>query len=354
MSKRKKLLRLPIQEQVLFAKRLAILVKAGVPLLNGLRMLQEQTQHRSTKKLLTHMIHDVEEGQFLSTSIEKFGNVFGEFAINIIRVGETSGTLEENLHYLAEELKKKQALRRKVIGALVYPLFIVVATFIITAMLTVYIFPKILPIFASFKFDLPWSTRALIFISDTLIHHWILIISLIVVAVVGAVLLLRLKTVRLMVDRTILSMPVLGNLSRAYHMSNFCRTLGILLKTNVMIVEATTITARTTSNKVYQRELNTMVGNISKGERISDHMNRNKKLFPAILAQMVTVGESTGNLSETLMYLAEMYENEVDDMTKNLSTLFEPALMVFMGAIVGFIAISIITPIYEITQHLHP
>ncbi|MBI4050594.1 MAG: type II secretion system F family protein [Candidatus Doudnabacteria bacterium] len=347
-------LSLSIQDKILFAKRLSILIKAGVPLLECLQMMHKQASTRSTRKILEVLKADVESGQYLSASMTKFKKIFGDFAVNIIRVGEVSGTLYENLHYLAEELKKKQALRRKVVNALVYPIFIIIATFGITGLLTIYVFPKVLPIFSSLNFPLPWTTKVLIFISNLFLHYGFWILGGLVGLVAVFFFLMRNKKFKLFFDRTILRIPLVGRISQGYNMANLCRTFGLLLKSDVMIVEAAKITANSLNNLAYRKELHAIGENITKGETVSAHMHRKSKLFPAILSQMVTVGESTGNLSDTLIYLSDLYESEVDDLTKNLSSVLEPALMAFMGIIVGFIAISIITPIYEVTQYLKP
>lgn len=346
-------LHLSVQDQIMFAKRLAILVHAGIPILTGLQMLKKQASSKSSIRIMDVLIADVENGQFISTSMGKFRKIFGDFAINIVQVGEVSGTLNENLNYLAEELKKKQTLKRKVVSALIYPTVIVVATLAITILLTVYLFPKILPVFKSFNFKLPITTRFLIFVSDLLIQHGYAILFGIVGLAVIIWLLLRNKSIRLIVDRTLLRIPFLGGMMSAYNLANMSRTLGLLLKSSVPIVRAISITADTTVNLAYKKALMEIAEHITKGEKISVHLAKDQGLFPSIMQQMIAVGESAGNLSETLVYLAEMYEGDVEDMTKNLTTIIEPVLMVFMGVLVGFIAISIITPIYGITQNLH-
>lgn len=346
--------RFSLQDQILFAKRLAILMKSGVPIVEAFQILIKQTKSPAVKKILEQIVKDLENGQYLSHSLARFHKVFGEFAINIIQVGEVSGTLHENLNHLAEELKKKQTLKRKIISALIYPAIIVVATFGIIMMLTIFLFPKILPIFASVKAGLPMSTKILIWISNLLIHYGVFIFTGLVIVVMVGFFLMKLSSVRILTDRLLLRLPVFGGLIQSYQMANFTRTLGILLKSDVAIVRATNIVAKTTKNLAYQREFFILAENLTKGEKISTHLERNLKLFPSMLAQMISVGEYTGNLSATLTYLADVYEDEVDEVTKNLSTILEPALMLIIGLMVGFIAVSIITPIYGITQHLAP
>lgn len=345
--------RLSSEDQMMFAKRLAIMLKAGVPILESLKMLRKQTASKSSQHLLQDLVAGVEHGQFLHVRLDKYRKSFGDFVINIIKVGEVSGTLHENLSYLADEIKKKRDLRRKVISALVYPTFIVVATIGITLLLTVYVFPKILPLLQSFKGTLPFTTRALIVVSHAF-EVWGWLIGLVALALIGLFILIMRKSASFsfFIDSWLLKIPVLGKLFQSYHMANFCRTFGVLLKSDVRIVEAASITSVTLTNLAYRRSLNDLANKITKGEKISVFLESYPKLYPAMVGQMVTVGENTGKLSDSLLYLAEIYEAEVDDLTKNLSSSIEPLLMIFMGLLVGFVALSIITPIYSFTQSI--
>lgn len=344
--------RLSTQDKIMFVKRLAILVKAGIPLLDSLQILKSQPGSRAAFKIFSQITADVERGQFLASSLGAFRNVFGDFAVNVVRVGEMSGTLEENLNYLAQELQKKQELKRKIIGAMVYPAIVVVATIALSALLTIFIFPKVLPIFATFKFQLPLTTRILIFMSNFLIDFGLYILLGFIVAAVIFVFFRRLPRFRILLDSLILKLPLFGRISQSYHIANFCRTLGLLLKSQFLVVEATRVAGSTMQNLVYRREIEIIAQNLLKGERMSTHLIKKSNIFPSTISQMVQVGESTGNLSDTLLFIADLYENELDMLTKNLSTTLEPVLMIIMGAMVGFIAVSIITPIYEITQYL--
>ncbi len=347
-------MRLSLKEQIIFIKRLSVLIRAGTPLLVSLQMLKRQTRSKTLLKILDQVTSDVENGQYLATSLAKFRKIFGEFAINIIEIGEISGTLSENLDYLAAELKKSQSLRRKVISSLVYPVFIIFATFGITALLTVFVFPKILPIFRSVNFDLPWTTKVLIFISNLLIAHgWEIILGLIILFILF-LFALRNQKFHYWYDKFILKLPIIGDLAQSYNVTSVCRTLGILLRSNVAIVRSVAITSHTSKNLVYRKQMEAVGEKILKGALLSTHFEQFPKLFPPMMTQMIAVAETTGNLSETLLYVADMYEEEVDDLTKNLSTVLEPLLLIFMGVLVGFVAISIITPIYGITQHLNP
>lgn len=348
------LLRFGTQEQAIFAKRLGMILRSGMPIMQGLRMLGQQKQSDSATYIYGELIKDVENGQSLSSGLEKFQKIFGEFCVNIVRVGESSGTLHENLDYLAQELKKKTALRKKVLGALVYPAVVVVATVGISLVLTVYIFPKITPIFTSFKTQLPMSTRMLIAISNFLMHdgEWLLIG--VIAAAILYYFLLRIPRFHFLVDSILLQLPLFGTLSQYYNLANTARTLGLLLKSDMGIVGALSIVTKSSRNLAYKRALSHATTEVMKGQKMSDQLAKDPKLFPPLFTQMVMVGEQTGNLSGSLMYLSDMYEEEINDLTRNLTTLVEPVLMVVMGVIVGFIAISIITPIYGITSQLTP
>lgn len=351
-TKRPRVVWFTLQDQVLFAKRLAMILRAGMPIMEGLHMLRDAKHTRSSAFVYESLISDVSRGQQLSTGMQKFDRQFGAFSINIVRVGETSGTLHQNLDYLAEELKKKQTLRRKVIGALIYPALIVVATLGIAVMLTLYIFPKIIPVFQSVKAGLPLSTRALIAISNFLGSYGWYVLGGIGILIIAYIIALRYARFHYIVDSLLIRLPLFGKLSQFYNIANISRTLSLLLKSDVRIVESIELVAASTRNLVYRESLLKARERLIGGQKISTQFRSDTRLYPSLLAQMITVGESTGNLSTSLMYVSGLYEEEINELTKNLTTLLEPILMIVMGAVVGFIAISIITPIYSITQSL--
>jgi len=347
--------RLSLREQMLFAKRLSFMVRAGAPLIDGLSIMQKQARTRGSRAIYNQLIKDVENGQYLHTSLGRTKRLFGDFGISVIRVGEMSGTLSENLAYLAEELEKRTALRKKVLGALLYPAFITVATLGVSTLLTAYIFPKIMPIFQSLNVDLPLTTRVLIAVSVYLHSYGLYTLFALIVGGIGAaVLYQRTEGFRYAVDRTLLALPIAGTLIRSYNMTNFARMLGILLKSGMTSIEALEVIVGGTVNRVYRADYRRIGELVLHGKRISTHLEAHSRYYPPTLAHMIAIGETTGNLPETLLTLADMYEKEVDDLTRNLSSLIEPILMIVMGVLVGLIAVSVITPIYGITQHLSP
>ncbi len=347
--------RLSTKDQTFFVKRLSFLIKAGIPMRESLVMIRDQTKKKGYVLILDSVISNISNGQSLSSSLAKFKNTFGEFAINIIGFGEQSGILSENLEYIADELKKKQALRKKIISASVYPLIVTLATIGIVTFLMVFLFPKILPVFASLHYDLPLSTRIVIALSG-FITNWGLIALVVFVFVLIGLLIALKKSHRcaFYFDKFLLKLPIIGKIVQDYNIANFTRTVGLLLKSGITMGEALPICVKTTPNLVYKKEFKALAQVVNRGSKISTHLAKSPDIFPDIVTQIVSVGEHSGNLSNSLLYLSEMYEAEIDDFTKNLSSLVEPVLMIIMGILVGFIAISIITPIYGITQHLSP
>lgn len=346
--------RVPVQEKINFARHLSLIVQSGVPLLEGLRILKKQTESKALAKILENTIADVNNGKFLADSLAKHKGVFGDFFISIIRVGESSGTLALNLTYLAQEMEKAKDLQGKVRSALVYPVVILVATLAIVSVLIFVVFPKVLPIFSTMKVALPLTTRILIAVTNFLFDYgWFVAFGVIALFIVFRLLLAKVPVFHMFFDRLMLFVPVVSNLVVAVGMANMTRVLGILLKGGVKIVDAVNVTSATFTNLVYRKALQNAAEELRKGSQIGTYMSSNPRLFPPLMASLVNIAENTGNLEENLAYLAEYYTKQADSTINNLTTILEPFLLLFMGLLVGFIALSIITPIYQITSTIH-
>ncbi len=344
--------RLTTKEKMLFARHMEVMIKSGMQILPALEILKNQTKSKSFNKILDQLIQDVRSGHFLSVGLARYPHVFGDFFINLVRVGETSGTLAENLQYLTEELKKKDELTKKIRGAMVYPIVIMVATLGITSLMTFFIFPKILPVLKSLNVTLPAVTVAFIFVSEFLLKYWIWLLVAIVAFVVGFMIAIRVPTIKYWWHKLILKIPFVGNMSRTINIISLSRTVGLLLKANLQIIEALEITGSTLSNLIYRDKVKQIVEGVKKGDPMSKYFVEDPNLFPPIFSQMVVVGENTGKLDESILYLADYYETELDEITKSMASFLEPALILVMGLVVIFVALAIITPIYAITQNL--
>ncbi|HSA37199.1 MAG TPA: type II secretion system F family protein [Candidatus Paceibacterota bacterium] len=353
-TNKKSFSRMAVQGQIIFAKRLAILIRAGIPIAESLNMLEQQASGKSNAGIMRVLRERMEQGQTLAAGMRFCKNAFDNFSVNVVDMGEMSGTLALNLQYLASELKKRQELRRSMASALVYPSILALASAGILIMLVVCVFPKVLPIYRSFNYQLPWSTRFFVAVGDIVQSYWLLIVSASVFFVLTAFFLFRLKPVRLWFDRSILCFPLLGPLLASYSIANFSRITGLLLDSGMGIIETLRIVAEAMGNTAYRARIVMLAEGAARGEKLSDMMATDPVLFPVIVRQLIAVGETAGSLSSSLLYLAEMYEEEMNNLARNLTTCLEPALMALMGLMVGFIALSIITPIYGITQIFRP
>lgn len=336
----------------MFARHLAVGIRSGMTLQDALALIKKQARSKSFKKVIDTVIEDTTGGQYLSGSLEKFHSIFGDLFINVLKVAEASGTLTENLNYLAEELKKKQELRSKIRGAMIYPMIILIATIGIVSTLMIGIFPKILPVFANLKINLPITTKILIATSNFMTANLIWLIVGVIAFVILVWILSHYFFFKHAWHHLLLKLPLIKTISAKVNASNLCRTLGLLLKSGVRIIEAVNITADSLDNTVYRHELKNAAETLRRGEYFSSYLMKFPKLFPPVLVNMIEVGENTGNLTENLQYLAEFYQSEVEDILKNLSSIIEPILLLVMGLLVGFIALSVITPIYQISQSL--
>ena len=345
--------RVSIKDQVIFFKRLSMMLRAQMPIVTALSMIETEVSKGSLTKITSTVIASISSGQTLGNALTPYKHIFGYFCLSIVAVGERSGTLPESLDYIAVELKKKHELRKQILGALIYPAIVVVATLAITIFLVVYIFPKIVPIFLSVQTTLPWSTRFLMSVSNFLSVYGWYIISLMVLIGVCLPFILKIKGVNYYFSLMILYTPIIGPLCRYFNLAQISRTLGLLLTNDIPIITSLDITSNSLNNSIYKDRLQAVRFEILTGKSIASELQKYPHLFPPLFIQMVQAGEKTGSLPVTLTYVSEIYESDIKDITKNLTTILEPLLMLFMGLMVGFIAISIITPIYGITQNLH-
>jgi len=343
--------RISIQEQISFAKRLSILLRAHVPVLEALAMIRDQTKDPRTRAIYRELYSLLERGVRFSDALQSL-HVFDRFLINMVRAGEYSGTLLENCTYAAEEMRRRHALTRSILGALTYPGVITCATIGMTLAITIYIFPKIEPIFRSFHHALPLSTRIVLWLSDTIMHAWWMIILATFGAVALIYILWRIERTRRRIEEILLRTPVVATLLRAYALANLSRTTGLLLSGGIQLVEALSIAASSAYFNTYRIALKRGASVVEHGRTLTAALGEYPHLFTPLFLQILMAGERSGDLSGSLLYLAELYEEELSDRTERMTELLEPILMIFMGCLVGFLAISIITPIYGITQNL--
>ena len=339
---------------VLFVKHLSTMIKSGVTLPEALEVIAEQTSAKKFGQIIREVLNKVKSGQSLGSALARYPKIFDPLFFNIIRVGETSGTLEANLDYLANELEARLELRRTVKAASFYPAIILLATFGLGLVLAYFVLPKISRLFNSLNFELPASTKILLWVADVMDKHGGLIVLTVVGIVIGLRVLIAQKFSKPVWHRLLLKFPIFSNIITNYNLVLVTRTLAILLKSGLPIDQSIEIVIGTTNNYVYQKRLKLVLPEVRKGKKFSDVLAaldrpRHQTLFPLLVVRMIGVGERSGRLDESLDYLAGYYEKEVANATKNLTTVLEPALLLIVGLIVGFVAVSVIAPIYQIT-----
>lgn len=344
------LLAVPLSEKMIFARHLAVMIGAGLAMNRALEILGLQTKNKYFSKIIQEVNASVKQGQSLADSLNRYPRVFSELFVNMVRVGEAGGNLEETLKILAGQMEKDYELKSKVRGAMIYPAVIVVVMIGIGLLMMIAVVPKLTLIFKEMAVDLPLSTRFIIGASDLLSQYWIFgmlgLITLIVALRLGA----KTITGKTYIDWSVLHLPIIGDISKKINSARLARTLSALIESSVPIVQALQIIAGTLSNSFFRRSLEEAAAMVQKGVPLSKFVDGYPQLYPAMVGQMITVGEETGTLGGVLGKLADFYEEEVSNVTKGIATIIEPALMVAVGAAVGFFAISMLQPMYSLMQ----
>jgi len=333
------------------ARQLATLLHAGMPLVPALSALVEQLQDDPLAEIMEDICNSVNAGSTLSHALGKHPSIFSPLFINMVAAGEASGTLEDVLLRLAEMLDKRVHLASKVKSAIAYPLMmIIVATAVVMFLLSVVV-PNITQIFLEMNRALPWPTRLLISIS-AFTEKYLLLIAIVVCAVFFAIAAgYRTKEGRLFADRTKLKLPIFGKLFLKLEIARLARTLGILLSSGIPILGALEIAKGVIQNSFIAGSLNSVKDLVGKGDTIANSI-RKTGLFPPIVFHIIATGQMSGNIEAGFINIADMYDDEVETSAKTLVSLLEPTILLLMGAVVGFIVLAILLPIFEINQAL--
>ncbi len=338
-----------LNDKLLFVSQLSVMLKSGLSITEALAVLEDETNGR-LRKVLKYILNSVSAGSTLSASLSSFGDIFSNFLINIVRAGEASGSLEEKLVSAAKQIKRKKELKDEIRSAMVYPLVVLGMSFILGVIIFTVVLPKITPIFKSLKVELPASTRALIKISTLIQNHGGQLLFLGVLAVLFLIWASKKDPVKRITHYLILHLPLIKNISRSNNLAVFSQTLASLLHSGISIDESLEIARDTVDNFYYKKAISKVVLGIKSGNKLSVELGKHKEYFPQMMLSLVRVGEKSGRLEESLFDLAEYYENKIKDYLKILSSSLEPILLIVVGLIVAWLAMAIITPIYEVTS----
>lgn len=342
----------PMMEKVLFSRHLSVMISAGTPITKALETLAKQTTNPTFKNILSQVVMDVQQGVGLADSFSKYPKVFDDFFVNMIKVGETTGKLDEVLMLLADQMKKERDLLSKVRGAMLYPSVIVTAMIGIAILMMIFVLPNLTKLFEDMNVELPATTQFVLNLSKFMQQNVIMTFGVIFAMVLIFLFAIKTKTGKFVLGWIFLKAPIFKGMTQKVNTARFARVLGSLIEAGVPIVQSLNITSTVLSNYYYKLSLKNMAAEIQKGASLQSLLAQYPNLYPGLVSQMAEVGEETGTLSEVLKRLSAFYEDEVNDFTKNISSIIEPILMLVIGGAVGFFAVSMVQPMYSIMSSM--
>ncbi len=335
------------KDLVLFSRQLSTLIGAGVPIVQGLTILLEQIENPAFKKVITSVREDIESGTSITEALSRHPTAFSELYVNMVKAGELGGILDIILERLSAYQESAAALRGKIRAAMIYPAAIALVAGGVTAFLMIVVVPMFVKIFQQVGAELPLPTQILLMLSNFLKRYLVFLIIGLIAFVVGLRQYYKTDAGSMYIDTLLLRLPLFGPLLRKVAVAKFTRTFGTLVKSGVPILQALETVAKTSGNRVVEKAVLAAKDAIREGERISDPLKASG-VFPPMVTQMISVGEETGNLDAMLSKIAEFYEQEVDAAVSGLTSLIEPVVVVFMGVIIGAIAIAMYMPMFQL------
>lgn len=336
--------RVRLADLSLFSRQLSTLVNAGVPIIQSLITLVEQTTRKKLQEVTASVREEIERGATISNALEKHPDIFSEFYISMVRAGESGGVLDEILVRIADYLENLAQLRRKVITAMAYPGTVSVIAMAVTIFIMLVIIPPFQEIYKTLGVELPMPTIILLKVSDILRHHFLWVFAVVVMLVYFFVKFVKTERGRELFDHYILKAPLFGNLFRKIAIAKFSRTFSTMVKAGVPILEAMEVVAKTAGNRDVEVAVMNARNSIREGEKITDPL-RDCGVFPPMVTQMIAIGEESGSLDIMLEKLADFYDQQVDAAVASLASMIEPILILLMGAIIGSVIIAVFLPI---------
>ncbi len=340
------------KDLVIFTRQFGTMINAGLPLIQCLEILSTQSENAALRKAVGEIKTQVEGGSTFSDALRRHPKVFDDLYVNMVHAGEVGGLLDTILARLSKYIEKAMKLKGQIKSAMVYPSAILGIAFIVIAVLMIFVIPVFEKMFKDMsggKMALPAPTQLVIDMSNFAQSSWYIILGCIIAAVIGLKKVYATPKGKYRVDKILLKTPIFGDLIRKASVAKFTRTLGTLITSGVPLLEALTICAKTSGNKVIEEALINAKVSISGGKTISDPLAKSE-VFPKMVTHMIAVGESTGALDAMLGKIADFYEDEVDQAVTSLTALLEPMMMVFLGVVIGFIVVAMYLPIFTMAQ----
>jgi len=335
------------REMAIFTRQFSTMVDAGLPLVQCLTILSEQSDSKTLRTVTAKVAQNVEAGSTLADALRKHPKTFDELFVNLVEVGEAGGILDTVLQRLSVYIEKAAALKRKVKSAMIYPATIIGVAFIVVVFMLTFVIPTFAKMFSSMGADLPLPTLIVIRLSDFFQRFWWLVIGGVVGIILGIRAYYRTEGGRSVIDALLLKLPVFGTLVRKVSVARFTRTLGTLVSSGVPILEGLRITARTAGNRVVEKAVLETRASVTAGKTLAEPLKAST-VFPPMVVQMISVGEQTGALDAMLNKIADFYDDEVDTAVGALTALLEPLMIVFLGVVIGGLVIAMYLPIFRL------
>ena len=339
--------RVSFSDLVVITRQLATMVSSGLVLSEAIDILEEQQTNKTLKRALVEISQNIKGGLTLAQALSRFPDIFPHLYINLVRSGEASGKLDSVLLQMADGLEKDREFRAKIRGAMIYPIVVVSMMIVVIIIMMVFVIPKLVTLYTQSTMQLPLPTKILIGTSNLFIHFWWLGIIILIGIFVSLDRWKRTPEGNLFLGKLILKTPILGKIVVFVTLTNFNRTFGLLTSAGIPLLDSIGIVSDLTDNPVFKNALKDAYKGVEKGLPFSTLLTAN--IFPKIVSQMIKVGEETGKVDEIFFKLAEYFESESDHMVKNLTVAIEPIILIILGIGVGFLVISIILPIYQLT-----
>jgi len=336
-----------IKDIAVFCRQFATLINAGITIVSSLATMKEQVENKRLKKAISEVYEEVQKGKTLSDAMKKHGEVFPMLLYNMVEVGEVSGTLDKVMNEMADHYEKENNLNQKVKFALTYPFIVSVVAVLVVIFLLTNVLPIFVGMFKNAGVQLPLPTQILIAISSSISQYWYFYIGGIFLIFYSILSFLKTPEGRRIYDRMLLNMPIFGPLNKKILTSRFTRTLGTLISAGVPLMKAMEVVEKVVGNTVVAEGLRVAQEDIKKGLPLSDPLKR-IGIFPPMVIQMISIGESSGSLDSILNKTADFYDGEVDTAVSQMTTLLEPLIIVMLGTVVGFIVVSIIMPLFQL------
>jgi type IV pilus assembly protein PilC len=338
------------REIITTAKNLSAMLSAGLSLSRALSILERQSSNKRLRAVSTGLSEAIKKGASFHEALAGYPHVFPPLFIAMVRAGEESGALADSLKVISIQMERSEELVRKIKGAMIYPGIVITAIIIVAILMLMFVVPTLTSTFEQLNVEIPITTKIIVMLSDFMINHMVLVLLLLVALFVSGILFVRSSIGRALVLAGALRFPIIRELVRETYAARASRTLSSLLTSGVPILEALVITREVVRARVFADVIAEAEAHVKKGEPLSAAFSDHAKLYPILMSDMLSVGEETGKVAEMLKQIAEFYEGDVAEKTKDLSTIIEPVLMLLIGAVVGVFAVSMIAPIYSLSS----